>query len=337
LKRKDFFFNLPENLIAQFPLNKRDTSRLMILERKSNRILHKQFHDIVDFLNEGDCLILNNTRVIPSRLIAKKKDTAAKIEIFLLRPLENNRWSALVKPAKKVKEDSILLVENEEISIIEKSGNELVVEFNKELNVDVFLKMNGKEPLPPYIKRDSTDLDKERYQTVYAKKKGAVAAPTAGLHFTKELLDSLRKKGVSIAYLTLHVGLGTFLPVKTDNVDEHRMHSEYYHLDKENSDLINSRKGRLIAVGTTSVRTIESIYQKHKSISADSGWTDIFIYPGYHYLAVDSMITNFHTPESTLIMLVSAFAGKEFVFKAYQEAIENEYRFFSYGDSMLIL
>ena len=337
LKRKDFSFNLPNDLIAQFPLNNRDTSRLMILERKSNKILHKQFIDIIDFIDEGDCLVLNNTKVIPSRLYAFKKDTNAKIEIFLIRPIDNNSWSALVKPAKKVKVNTILIIDSEEILIKKKDGNEIIIQFRKELNIENFIQKYGKEPLPPYIKRDAEDIDRERYQTVYAKTNGAVAAPTAGLHFTKELLSKLEKKSINIAYLTLHVGLGTFLPVKSDLVTEHKMHAEYYELDKRNSEIINSSSGRIIAVGTTCVRTLESIWKKHNCIKEDKDSTDIFIYPGFKFNAIDSIVTNFHTPESTLIMLVSAFAGKEFVFEAYERAIKEEYRFFSYGDSMLIL
>lgn len=340
MKVSDFDFDLPEELIAQHPLEKRDSSRLMVLDKNTGEIEHKSFHDVVEYLNEGDTLVLNNTRVMPARLIGEKEGTGGKIELLLLKRIESDRWECLAKPGKRAKIGQKFTFGEGKLTCtvvdIVEEGNR-IIEFSYEGIFEQVLDELGEMPLPPYITEKLED--KERYQTVYSKEKGSAAAPTAGLHFTEELLKEIKAKGVNIAYLTLHVGLGTFRPVKVEDINEHIMHSEYYHLDKENADLINETKKRgnkVIAVGTTSTRTLETIGDDNGFVREQSGWTDIFIYPGYKYKVIDELITNFHLPESTLIMLVSALAGKEHVMNAYNEAVKEKYRFFSFGDSMLI-
>ena len=340
MKVSDFDFYLPEELIAQHPLEKRDSSRLMILDKKTGVIKHKYFHDVIEYLNEGDTLVLNNTRVMPARLIGEKEETGGKIEFLLLKRIQGDKWECLAKPGKRAKVGQRFTfgegkLKCEVVDIVEE-GNR-IIEFSYDGIFEQVLDELGEMPLPPYI-TEKLD-DRERYQTVYSKEKGSAAAPTAGLHFTNELLEEIKSKGVNIAYLTLHVGLGTFRPVKVDDIDEHIMHSEYYQLDKENADIINETKkrgNRIIAVGTTSTRTLETIGDENGFVREQSGWTDIFIYPGYKYKVIDELITNFHLPESTLIMLVSALAGKENVMNAYNTAVDEKYRFFSFGDSMLI-
>lgn len=340
MKKKDFDFYLPEELIAQDPLDDRSSSRLLVLDKESGQILHKIFKDIIDYLQPGDCLVLNNTKVIPARLIGIKEDTKAKVELLLLKRKEGDIWETLVKPGRKAKPGTKLIFGNgqlkaEIIDVIEE-GNRLV-KFNYNGIFEEILDELGQMPLPPYITH--TLKDNNRYQTVYAKYEGSAAAPTAGLHFTNELLDSIRKKGVFIANVTLHVGLGTFRPVKEEDILEHHMHSEFYQIDKEAANIINRAKrkgGRIICVGTTSCRTIESAADENGMVKACSGDTDIFIYPGYQFKILDGLITNFHLPESTLIMLVSALAGRENVLNAYHKAVEEEYRFFSFGDAMFI-
>lgn len=340
MKVSDFDFDLPEELIAQHPLEKRDASRLMVLDKNTGSIEHRSFHDVAEYLNEGDTLVLNNTRVMPARLIGEKEETGGKIEFLLLKRVEGDKWECLAKPGKRAKIGQTFTfgegkLKCKVVDIIEE-GNR-IIEFSYDGIFEQVLDELGEMPLPPYI-TEKLD-DKERYQTVYSKEKGSAAAPTAGLHFTNELLEEIKAKGVNIAYLTLHVGLGTFRPVKVEDINEHIMHSEFYHLDKENADLINETKRRgnkVIAVGTTSTRTLETIGDENGFVSEQSGWTDIFIYPGYKYKVIDQLITNFHLPESTLIMLVSALAGKENVMNAYNTAVKEKYRFFSFGDSMLI-
>ena len=340
MKVSDFNFDLPEELIAQHPLEKRDASRLMVLDKNTGVIEHKSFHDVIEYLNEGDTLVLNNTRVMPARLIGEKEGTGGKIEFLLLKRIEGDKWECLAKPGKRAKIGQTFTfgegkLKCKVIDIIEE-GNR-IIEFSYDGIFEQVLDELGEMPLPPYI-TEKLD-DRERYQTVYSKEKGSAAAPTAGLHFTNELLEEIKAKGVNIAYLTLHVGLGTFRPVKVDDINEHIMHSEYYHLDKENADIINETKkrgNRIIAVGTTSTRTLETIGDENGFVKEQSGWTNIFIYPGYKYRVIDELITNFHLPESTLIMLVSALAGKENVMNAYNTAVKERYRFFSFGDSMLI-
>lgn len=340
MKVSDFDFYLPEELIAQHPLEKRDSSRLMVLDKKTGEIEHKHFHDIVNYLNKGDTIVLNNTRVMPARLIGEKVETGGKIEFLLLKRLEGDKWECLAKPGKRAKIGQKFTFGEGKLTCtvvdIVEEGNR-IIEFSYEGIFEEVLDQLGEMPLPPYITEKLED--KERYQTVYSKEKGSAAAPTAGLHFTEDLLSKIKAKGVNVAYLTLHVGLGTFRPVKVEDINDHTMHSEYYHLDKENADLINETKKRgnkVIAVGTTSTRTLETIADENGFVREQSGWTDIFIYPGYKYKVVDNLITNFHLPESTLIMLVSALAGKENVMNAYKEAVNEKYRFFSFGDSMFI-
>ncbi|HYE80765.1 MAG TPA: tRNA preQ1(34) S-adenosylmethionine ribosyltransferase-isomerase QueA [Clostridia bacterium] len=338
---KDFHFDLPEELIAQEPIAKRDMSRLLVLGKKSGEIEHRSFRDILEYLNKGDCLVLNNTRVIPARLFGVKKDSLGSIEFLLLNRKEKDIWEVMLKPGKKAKPGAVFLfgdgeLEGEILEILE-GGNRLVRFHYKGIFEEVLDRL-GNIPLPPYIKKELSD--RERYQTVYSKHEGSAAAPTAGLHFTKELLQQLAALGIRTAYVTLHVGLGTFRPVKVDNVLEHKMHSEYYELSAESAEIINSTKekgGRVICVGTTSTRTLESIMQKKSRLEEDSGWTDIFIYPGYKFMITDGLITNFHLPESTLLMLVSALAGRESIMRAYKEAVEERYRFFSFGDAMFII
>lgn len=341
MQLKDFYFDLPERLIAQTPLKDRTSSKLMLVNKETGEIKHEQsFKNILNYLNEGDCLVLNDTKVIPARLFGQRKHTGAKVEILLLERKENDKWEALVNPGKKAKiGDCIVfgdgLLEGTIEEIIE--GGNRIISFKYEGIFEQVLDKLGQMPLPPYIKE--TLKDKDRYQTVYAKNDGSAAAPTAGLHFTKELLDQVKQKGVKIAKLTLHVGLGTFRPVKTDNILEHKMHSEYYSIDEENAKIINDAKkngGKIITVGTTSTRTLESVADESGFVKAQSGYTDIFIYPSYKFKIVDSIITNFHLPESSLIMLVSAFSTRDNIINAYNQAVENEYRFFSFGDAMFL-
>ncbi|BDU82888.1 tRNA preQ1(34) S-adenosylmethionine ribosyltransferase-isomerase QueA [Clostridium perfringens] len=340
MKVSDFYFELPEELIAQYPLEKRDSSRLMVLDKKTGEIEHRKFHDILEYLNEGDTLVLNNTRVLPARLIGEKEETGGKIEFLLLKRIEGDKWECLAKPGRKAKVGTVFTFgEGKLKAIVREIGEEgnRIIEFKYDGIFEQVLDELGQMPLPPYIHEKLED--KERYQTVYSKEKGSAAAPTAGLHFTEELLKEIKDKGVNIAYLTLHVGLGTFRPVKVDDVNNHVMHSEYYHLDKENAELINKTKeagNRVIAVGTTSSRTLETIGDENGRVREQSGWTDIFIYPGYKFKIVDNLITNFHLPESTLIMLVSALAGQDNIMNAYNTAVKEKYRFFSFGDSMFI-
>lgn len=337
---KDFYFDLPKELIAQHPLEKRDESKLMVLDRNTGEVTHKVFKDIVDYLNEGDCLVLNDTRVLPARLIGEKENTKGKIEFLLLKRIDKDTWETLVKPGKKAHIGSRFLfgkgeLKAEVIDITE--GGARLVRFEYEGIFEEVLDRLGQMPLPPYIKEKLED--KERYQTVYSKELGSAAAPTAGLHFTEELLNKIQAKGIKLVFVTLHVGLGTFRPVKVNRIEEHEMHSEYYCLTKEAADTINQTKAagkRVIAVGTTSNRTLETIGDKNGRVREQSGWTDIFIYPGYKFKIVDALITNFHLPESTLIMLISAFAGRDNVMNAYKIAIDNKYRFFSFGDAMFI-
>ena len=336
----EFDFYLPEELIAQHPLKERDSSRFMVLDRNTGEIEHKVFHDVLDYLVPGDTLVLNNTRVMPARLIGEKEGTGGKIEFLLLKRIEGDKWECLAKPGKKAKVGATFTFgEGKLKAIVREIGLEgnRVIEFIYNGIFEEILDELGQMPLPPYI-HEKLD-DRERYQTVYSKEKGSAAAPTAGLHFTEDLLEKIREKGVNIAFVTLHVGLGTFRPVKVEDIDDHVMHSEYYELDEENAKIINDTKergDRVIAVGTTSTRTLETIGSKDGRVRPQSGWTDIFIFPGYKFNIVDSLITNFHLPESTLIMLVSALAGKENIMNAYKTAVEEKYRFFSFGDSMFI-
>ena len=337
---KDFDYYLPEELIAQDPLEDRSSSRLMVLDKKTGEIQHKIFKDILDYLKPGDCLVLNNTKVIPARLFGVKEGTQAKIEILLLKRKENDIWETLVKPGKKAKPGTKIifgdgLLVGEVIDVVE-DGNRLI-QFSYEGIFEEILDQLGQMPLPPYITH--TLKDKNRYQTVYAVHEGSAAAPTAGLHFTKELLKQIEDMGVKIAHVTLHVGLGTFRPVKVENVLDHHMHSEFYMVSAEAAEKINATKdrgGRIISVGTTSTRTLESAADESGRLKECSGWTEIFIYPGYKFKLIDCLITNFHLPQSTLVMLVSALAGREHVLAAYEEAVKEKYRFFSFGDAMFI-
>lgn len=336
-----FDFELPERLIAQHPLKDRTASRLMVLNKETGEVEHRRFTDLLSYLQPGDVLVLNDSRVLPARLIGEKQDTGAKIEVLLLKSLGEDRWETLVKPGKRVKEgtvvsfgDGLLTCECEEVT--ETGGR--IVRFRYEGIFYEILDKLGSMPLPPYIHAQLED--QERYQTVYAKERGSAAAPTAGLHFTKEFLQRVQEKGVHLAYVTLHVGLGTFRPVNVDNIEEHVMHAEYYEVSEETARIVNEAKAsgkKVIAVGTTSCRTLETIGRANNGkLSAQSGWTDIFIYPGYQFQIVDRLLTNFHLPKSTLMMLISALAGREKVLAAYREAVEHEYRFFSFGDAMLI-
>lgn len=340
MKTSDFYFELPQELIAQDPLPDRSSSRLMVLNRETGEITHDIFHDILKYLKPGDCLVRNNTKVIPARLFGKKADTGATIEILLLKRKENDVWECLVKPGKKAKPGAKIvfgegLLLGEIMDVVEE-GNRLI-QFSYEGIFEEILDKLGQMPLPPYITHKLQD--KNRYQTVYAKYDGSAAAPTAGLHFTNELLEEIEKMGVTIANVTLHVGLGTFRPVKVEDVTKHHMHSEYYRIETEEADKINRVKaagGRIICVGTTSCRTIESATDENGILHAGEGNTEIFIYPGYEFKILDALITNFHLPESTLLMLVSALAGKENIMNAYEEAVKEKYRFFSFGDAMFI-
>lgn len=342
MRVEDFDFYLPEELIAQTPLLQRTESRLLTLDRATGRIGHQHFYDLLHLLQAGDTLVLNNTRVIPARLFGVKPDTGANIEILLLKQEEQDIWEALVKPAKRVKQGTILHFGNnsliaECVAELEDGGRKL--KFKYQGIFQEHLDRLGQMPLPPYIREQLED--KERYQTVYSKHEGSAAAPTAGLHFTQDLLHKLEEKGINLAYITLHVGLGTFRPVQVERIENHVMHAEYYQMDEETAQILNTAKQenrRIIAVGTTSARTLETIARDHQgTFVAGSGWTDIFIYPGFNFQALDGLLTNFHLPKSTLVMLVSALAGQENVMNAYKEAVEQRYRFFSFGDAMLIL
>lgn len=337
---KDYYYDLPKELIAQDPLEDRSSSRLMVLGKKSGHVSHHHFTEILDFLRPGDCLVINNTRVIPARLIGTKKDTGAHVEILLLRRKQNDIWETLVRPGKKLRPGAEVTFGDGSLTatildVVE--GGDRLVQFHYDGIFEEILDRLGEMPLPPYITHKLKDRD--RYNTVYAKFDGSAAAPTAGLHFTKELLEQVKEKGVNIAQVTLHVGLGTFRPVKVDDVRQHEMHTEWYRVTQETADLINETKkngGRIIAVGTTSVRTLETVADEDGHMKAQEGDTSIFIYPGYKWKIVDGLITNFHLPESTLIMLVSALAGREHVLAAYEEAVKEKYRFFSFGDAMYI-
>jgi S-adenosylmethionine:tRNA ribosyltransferase-isomerase len=337
---KDFDFDLPQELIAQDPLLDRSSSRLLVLDKQTGEIKHKHFRDILSYLKEGDCLVINDTKVIPARLFGVKEGTEAKIEILLLKRRENDIWETLVKPGKKAKEGTVIsfgdgLLKGTVIDVVEE-GNRLI-QFSYDGIFEEILDQLGQMPLPPYITHQLQD--KNRYQTVYAKHEGSAAAPTAGLHFTKELLEEIETKGIIIARVTLHVGLGTFRPVKVDEIESHHMHSEFYVVEESEANKVNDAKkngGRIICVGTTSCRTVESASTEEGILKAGSGWTEIFIYPGYRFKTLDCLITNFHLPESTLVMLVSALAGREHVLHAYHEAIKERYRFFSFGDAMFL-
>ncbi|MDY4858175.1 MAG: tRNA preQ1(34) S-adenosylmethionine ribosyltransferase-isomerase QueA [Bacilli bacterium] len=340
MKTDDFDYYLPEELIAQVPLEHREESRLLVLDKNNGNMIDDKFYDIVNYLNKGDVLVLNDTKVMPARLIGEKEDTGAVIEVLLLKNINKDNWECLVKPAKRVKEDTIVSFGNGKLKAkCTKIGEEGIREFTF-IYDGIFYEILdelGTMPLPPYIKVKLDD--KDRYQTVYAKNIGSAAAPTAGLHFTKELLKEIENKGITICYITLHVGLGTFRPVAVSDVTKHKMHSEFYSMTKEVADTLNKAKleGRnIIAVGTTTTRTLETIMNKYNTFKECSGWTDIFIYPGYEFKGIDGLITNFHLPKSTLVMLVSAFASKEIILNAYKHAVEDKYRFFSFGDAMFI-
>lgn len=336
-----FDYHLPESLIAQTPLKNRDESRLLILGRQSGNIEHQHFKDVIDYLESGDTLVLNDTRVMPARLFGLKEETGAKVEMLMLTQIEGNDWEVLLKPAKRIKVGNRLTfgegkIVAECIKELDQGGRIMRLHYDGILQER--LDELGEMPLPPYIKERLDDQD--RYQTVYAKASGSAAAPTAGLHFTDELLANIREKGINIAFITLHVGLGTFRPVSVDNIDDHEMHSEYYQMDQETAELLNKTKEsghRIISVGTTSTRTLETIMQSNDKFVAQSGWTDIFIFPGFTFKAIDGLITNFHLPKSTLVMLVSAFSSRDKILNAYNQAVSSEYRFFSFGDAMLII
>ncbi|GFI07812.1 S-adenosylmethionine:tRNA ribosyltransferase-isomerase [Lachnospiraceae bacterium] len=340
MKTSDFYYDLPQELIAQDPLEERSSSRLLVLDRKTGEREHRVFREIVDFLHPGDCLVVNNTKVIPARLMGVKEGTGAGIEVLLLKRCEDNVWETLVKPGKKARPGARIsfgegLLTGEVLEVVEEGNRR--IRFTYEGIFEEILDRLGQMPLPPYITHQLKD--KNRYQTVYARHEGSAAAPTAGLHFTPELLEAIKEKGVKLAHVTLHVGLGTFRPVKVEDVAKHHMHSEFYMIEEEQARLINETKGaggRVICVGTTSCRTLESAADEKGVLHAGSGWTDIFIYPGYGFKLMDALITNFHLPESTLLMLVSAFSGKEQVMAAYEEAVKERYRFFSFGDAMFI-
>ena len=339
MKTRDFWYDLPEELIAQTPLEQRDTSRLLVLDRQTGAVNHKHFYDILDFLKPGDCLVMNDSRVLPARLLGHRP-TGGAVELLLLKDLGDKKWECLAKPGRKLREGQEMVFGNGELTAtvleVKDDGNR-VVEFHFEGIFLEVLERLGKMPLPPYIKAELAD--QERYQTVYSREVGSAAAPTAGLHFTNDLLSKIREKGVRTTFVTLHVGLGTFRPVKAEEITEHHMHSELCMMSKETADLLNETKaagGRVICVGTTSCRTLESLVNDDGSFAEKSKWTEIFIYPGYQFKAMDGLITNFHLPESTLVMLVSAFAGRENVLSAYEQAVKERYRFFSFGDAMFI-
>lgn len=339
MKTRDFYYDLPEELIAQTPLERRDSSRLMVLNKENGEVTHRHFYDIMEYLQPGDCLVLNNSRVLPARLIGHRP-TGGTIEVLLLKDLGNKCWECLCKPGKKMQVGNSVIFGDGELTAtvrqVQETGNR-IIEFHYEGIFLEHLERLGKMPLPPYIKAELSD--QERYQTVYSKEVGSAAAPTAGLHFTEELLDKIRAKGVKTAFVTLHVGLGTFRPVKAEDILEHHMHSELCMMDAQTAEILNETRkngGRIICVGTTSCRTLESLAGEDGSFSAGSKWTEIFIYPGYRFKAMDALITNFHLPESTLVMLVSAFAGRDKVLNAYAEAVKERYRFFSFGDAMFV-
>ncbi len=339
MKTQDFYYDLPEELIAQTPLQQRDSSRLMVLDKLTGQVSHKHFYDILEYLDPGDCLVMNDSRVLPARLLGHRP-TGGAVELLLLRDLGNKQWECLAKPGRKLLEGQQVLFGNGELAAtvvsVKEDGNR-IVEFHYEGIFLEVLERLGKMPLPPYIKAELQD--QERYQTVYSKEVGSAAAPTAGLHFTNELLENIRQKGVKTAFVTLHVGLGTFRPVKAEEVTQHHMHSELCMIGEETARILNETKasgGRVICVGTTSCRTLESLVMADGTFEAGSKWTEIFIYPGYTFKAMDALITNFHLPESTLVMLVSAFAGRENVLAAYKQAVEKKYRFFSFGDAMFL-
>ena len=340
MKKSDFYFDLPEELIAQTPLEKRDSSRLLHLDRQTGEIEHRHFYNLPEYLREGDCLVLNDTRVLPARLLGSRK-SGGGVELVLLRDLGEGRWECLSRPGRKTKPGTELFFGDGELTAtveaVAEGGNRIVHFHYDGIFLEVLERL-GKMPLPPYIKEELQDA--ERYQTVYSRELGSAAAPTAGLHFTPELLKQIQEKGVKVCYITLHVGLGTFRPVKEDEIENHEMHSEFCIISRETADAVNETKrngGRVIAVGTTSCRTLESFASEDGHLEPASGWTDIFIYPGYHFKCIDALVTNFHLPESTLIMLVSALAGREHILNAYRVAVEERYRFFSFGDAMLIL
>ena len=338
---EEFDYDLPESLIAQTPLKHRDQSRLLVMGRESGKTTHQHFADVIDYFKEGDTLVLNDTRVMPARLFGIKEETGAKVEMLMLTHLEDNDWEVLLKPAKRIKVGQRLSfgggkIVAECIEELDQGGR--IMRLHYEGILQERLDELGEMPLPPYIKERLDDPD--RYQTVYAKESGSAAAPTAGLHFTDELLEVIRAKGIRIVFITLHVGLGTFRPVSVDNIDDHEMHSEYYQISEDTAQLLNKTRregGRIISVGTTTTRTLETVRSQHDQFVAASGWTDIFIYPGYEFKAIDGLITNFHLPKSTLVMLVSAFSTRKNVLNAYREAVERQYRFFSFGDAMLII
>lgn len=336
----DFNYNLPEELIAKYPTEKRDEAKMLVVDKITGDMVHKHFYDFIDYLNPNDVLILNNTKVIPARLLGKK-ETGANIEIFLTRYLGNNDWQAIIRNSKRLKDGDIVTISDILKVLIKKKGEanndgnipeHLVELIYSNGSMEEILNKTGKIPLPPYIQREVEEKDKEDYQTVYAKVSGSVAAPTAGLHFTSEILEKIEKKGIKIAYVTLNVGLGTFLPVKTNDINNHKMHTESYFIPKETADIINNKKGSLVAIGTTSLRCLEANFKKYGKIKEGYDETDIFIYPPYNFKVVDKLLTNFHLPKSTLLMLVSAFSSREIILNAYNEAIKNNYRFFSYGD-----
>lgn len=341
LNIEEFDYHLPESLIAQTPLKNRDTSRLLVLHKTNGEIEHRHFKDILEYINPGDTLVLNDTKVMPARLFGIKEDTKAKVEMLMLTQIEGDDWEVLLKPAKRIKVGQKLSfgegkIIAECIKELEQGGR--IMRLSYEGILQERLDELGEMPLPPYIKERLDDPD--RYQTVYAKAAGSAAAPTAGLHFTDALLEQLKEKQVNLAFVTLHVGLGTFRPVSVENIDDHKMHSEYYQMSQATADLLNETKAhgkRIISVGTTSTRTLETIRRDHDQFAAKSGWTDIFIYPGFEFKAIDGLITNFHLPKSTLVMLVSAFSSKQYILNAYQTAVEMKYRFFSFGDAMLII
>ena len=339
MKTRDFWYHLPEELIAQTPLSQRDFSRLLVLDKESGRMEHKHFYDILDYLKPGDCLVMNDSRVLPARLLGNRP-TGGAVELLLLKDLGDKRWECLAKPGRKLQKGQEVIFGDGKLKAtvteVKDDGNR-IVEFQYEGIFLEVLEQLGKMPLPPYIKEELQD--KERYQTVYSRETGSAAAPTAGLHFTNELLEKIRQKGIQTAFITLHVGLGTFRPVKAEDINDHHMHAELCMMNSETAELLNTTKqagGRIICVGTTSCRTLESLVNDDGSFEAKSKWTDIFIYPGYKFKAMNGLITNFHLPESTLVMLVSAFAGREHILSAYEQAVQERYRFFSFGDAMFI-
>jgi len=337
MKTSAFDFDLPENLIAQKSADKRIESRLMVYHKKSEKLEHKIFKRIVDYFNEGDLLVLNNTKVIPARLFGKKT-TGAEIELLLLKNIEGNLWEALAKPRKRLKVNKDIIIKNIKVKLVKKlDWGGVLIKFPDDINIDKFLDNHGKMPVPPYIKNENEHYLKKRYQTVFAEKRGSVAAPTSGLHFSQELLEKLKKKGVNITYITLHVGLGTFRPVKVENIEDFDIHSEYYEIEKRASDMINNTNGKIVACGTTVTRTLEYLMSEYGEIKPGKGWCDLFIYPGYEFKIVNNLITNFHLPKSTLLMLISAMVNRDKILELYENAVNKKYRFFSFGDAMFIM